>query len=226
MTSKDFFLEHYKAFKTKYFDESSIRILQKVGPLHKWLATTLKSQDPNGTIIDYGCGTGELVYELQRELPTHRIIGFDINHLLIHDAQTRFPIVAKQLTASIDEYTGQGTKSIDTIIFNFSLMFMAPFETNLADLLRTLKPGTKVVVINPFPGARSNFQKNLDNEFHGFLIRARRSSEQELLKEKLDSCMEERAFDPQEAEKLFSNYGFKCEQIIHDFEIKRYPTVV
>lgn len=210
------------AFKDQYFNESANRRIQDLGFLHQWLAEELKADKTTGLILDYGCGTGELVQLLQEELPRRRVFGIDINDLLIQDARTRYPSIANQLVTSINQLPGQGRQTISIVIFNFSLMFMRPFEKTILDLLKQLKIGSKIVVINPFPGERSRMHKLLDDEFYARVEDAKISPEHRILREQLNDSIDERSFDPNSTEKFFSINGFQRNRLIKAVEVKTY----
>ncbi|CAN5608347.1 bifunctional demethylmenaquinone methyltransferase/2-methoxy-6-polyprenyl-1,4-benzoquinol methylase UbiE [soil metagenome] len=115
--------------------------------------------DPNATVLDVACGTGDLSIELQRDAKA-RVIGTDFCRPMLD--------VAQEKAASIPFVEGDAMelsyadKSFDAVTIAFGLRNLSNFRRGINELHRVLKPGGMLVVLEfsapVIPGFRGAFR--------------------------------------------------------------------
>ncbi len=95
---------------------------------------------PGSTVLDLGCGSGELLYLLTREKKA-RGQGIEIDDQAIYDCVARgLCVFHGDIDAGLDDYTD---KSFDYVILNQSLQQVQKLESVLSQSLRV---GKKVII--------------------------------------------------------------------------------
>ena len=95
---------------------------------------------PQSTVLDLGCGNGELLYVLIKEKGCSGH-GIEIDEQAIYNCVARgLNVLHGDIDSGLAEYSG---KSFDYVILNQSLQQIKHFEPVLADALRV---GKKVIV--------------------------------------------------------------------------------
>lgn len=118
--------------------------------------------DPNATVIDVACGTGDLSIELQSHAKA-RLIGTDFCRPMLAVASNKN--TRESLSISYVEgdamRLGFADKAFDAATIAFGLRNLSNFSDGLAELHRVLKPGGKLVILefsSPIiPGFRQVF---------------------------------------------------------------------
>lgn len=114
--------------------------------LMKRLSPILKK--PNAKILDLCCGTGDVLFELQRQavLP---VLGADFCHPMLLTAQAK--AAQKGLTTPLFEADALALPIadhvFDVISIAFGLRNLANYETGLRELHRVLKPGGMLAIL-------------------------------------------------------------------------------
>jgi len=108
--------------------------------------------DPAGQVVlDYGCGNGDLTFELL-ERGAERVIGFDISESLVEEARER----ARQLeVADRAEFhvadahdTGFPDATFDLVV-GIAILHHLLLPEALLEIRRVLKPGGRAVFVEP-----------------------------------------------------------------------------
>tara|TARA_R110000868_G_scaffold8205_8_gene42820 strand:- start:23796 stop:24656 length:861 start_codon:yes stop_codon:yes gene_type:complete len=76
------------------------------------------------TIVDLGCGTGELTYQLQQRYPDAKVIGIDAADNMISVAKQQHPDI--EFYTAFAEQTHLSTDSVDLIVSNAMLQWTQP----------------------------------------------------------------------------------------------------
>ena len=151
------FLNHFLSFGIdRRWRERAIHILSQVSP---------------ETILDIACGTGDLSIEALKLKP-RKIIGVDISEGMLEKGREK--LVRKNLEKSITLVYGDSEalqfddKVFDAAMVAFGVRNFENINQGLAEILRVLKPGGLLVVLE-FSKPQSLFFKKIFN-FYFFRI--------------------------------------------------------
>lgn len=115
------------------------RLVKRVAPL---LA------NPNARILDLCCGTGDVLLALEK-LRGAPVLGADFCHPMLVEANRK--IAARKLHTPLFEGDGLrlplADESLDLITIAFGFRNFSNYENGLAELLRVLKPGGELAVL-------------------------------------------------------------------------------
>lgn len=102
-------------------------------------------------ILDAGCGTGTLVFEIASSYPNTKVYGIDLleEHLGIAD---KYKADFHNVLLSRQDYLNLAFRdnSFDRIFFCESLVHAQDKNKLLSEVRRTLKPGGKIIVVDMF----------------------------------------------------------------------------
>ncbi|HZH95229.1 MAG TPA: bifunctional demethylmenaquinone methyltransferase/2-methoxy-6-polyprenyl-1,4-benzoquinol methylase UbiE [Flavisolibacter sp.] len=131
--------------------KKAIRELQKDAPQH---------------ILDVATGTADMALLTARLLQPAKITGIDISEGMLEVGRQK--IARTNLKTTIELVSGDsetinfGNHSFDAVMVAFGVRNFENLETGLAEMLRVLKPGGKLVVLEfsqpVFPGVRHLYQ--------------------------------------------------------------------
>jgi demethylmenaquinone methyltransferase/2-methoxy-6-polyprenyl-1,4-benzoquinol methylase len=131
--------------------KKAIRELQKEAPQH---------------ILDVATGTADMALLTARLLQPAKITGIDISEGMLEVGRQK--VARANLKTTIELVTGDsetinfGNHSFDAVMVAFGVRNFENLETGLAEMLRVLKPGGKLVVLEfsqpVFPGVRHLYQ--------------------------------------------------------------------
>lgn len=95
---------------------------------------------PGGTVVDLGCGTGELTAELHRTLEAAKTIGIDSSPAMLEEAHRRVPPTTGLIFDEADIASWNGGP-VDVVFANASLHWVADHRALLARLRANLRAG-------------------------------------------------------------------------------------
>lgn len=128
-------------------------LLQTI-PYQRLLARTLSHVPSNArTLLDAGCGTGNLLSAVHRELPDIQLSGIDFSTQMLGRARRKMSgahIIQGDLNAALPYADG----SFDVVTCVNVLYAVATPEKTLAELKRVLAPGGTLIVSSPLAKPR------------------------------------------------------------------------
>lgn len=130
----------------------------------RWRARTAKEmrpilQNPDAVVLDMCCGTGDLAFSLAKDARA-RIIGADFSHTMLTRAKEKalthsngsVPIPFLEADALRLPFA---SASFDLVTTAFGFRNLANYEEGLREILRVLRPGGSVAILEftePAPG--------------------------------------------------------------------------
>ncbi len=106
-------------------------------------------QRPNARALDLCCGTGDVLLSLEKEQKGAFVLGSDFCHPMLVEAQHK--IAARKLRSPLFEADALalplGTNSLDLITVAFGFRNLANYRHGLEELLRVLKPGGVLAIL-------------------------------------------------------------------------------
>jgi trans-aconitate 2-methyltransferase len=100
------------------------------------------------TVVDLGCGPGELTYTLAERWPAARVLGVDTSPEMLTQAAAR-ALPGRLRFVPGDIATWRPDEPIDLIVSNAALQWVGDHPRLLADLVRMLAPGGTLAVQMP-----------------------------------------------------------------------------
>jgi len=133
--------------------------------LRKKVLSKLKDFNPKGTLVDLGCGSGNLLIQIAESFPDLNLIGIDIASEILEFAKKR--ALDRSLGKRIDFKIGNVEKlpfsneSIDFIISTFSLHHWVNPVKGFNEIHRVLKRNGTLLIFD--------FRRDSRRFFYGFL---------------------------------------------------------
>lgn len=126
------------------------------GMHHRWRERAVDSAElgPGDSALDVACGTGDLTLELQRRVgPSGRVVGSDFSERMLDLAREKgaaFPGEGNgrpvfEWADALDLPYDSG--SFDAVTVGFGVRNFANLQRGLAELVRVLKPGGRLVIL-------------------------------------------------------------------------------
>lgn len=103
---------------------------------------------PNARVLDLCCGTGDVLLEMERRRGA-QVLGSDFCHPMLVEARQK--IVARHFHSPLFEADALALplsdNSLDLITIAFGFRNLANYEAGLRELLRVLKPGGQLAIL-------------------------------------------------------------------------------
>jgi SAM-dependent methyltransferase len=218
-----FFQLHFEKFKTLYirpFDPLSIDDGRTFYDLFHQELSSLKA---SAKILDFGCGAGGLVLNLNKELPHLEIAGFDANRAAIDFALERNPSLSGKLFSELPQKWRQ-PGSYDAILFNYSAMFLQPLTQTLQEIALLLKTGGRIIILNPFPGGRSPADSVIATTISKYNDEYDIPENLQGLKDEYEASIDEIAFAPEELSRSLESIGLSQKDLKFYTEVMNLPS--
>lgn len=149
--------------------------LMTLGMHRRWKRRTaaLAVRGQAGLAIDISSGTGDLALELARQPEVEHTVGLDLLRDMVTQANVK--VHSRSMTGSVTMMTGDALSlpfsdgSFACATAGFSLRNMPDVEQALSEMIRVLRPGGRVAILelSPMPkGLRSALFRPL---FHGLV---------------------------------------------------------
>lgn len=125
------------------------------GMHHRWRerAVDRAALSPGDSALDVACGTGDLTFELQRRVsPRGHVIGSDFSERMLDLAREKGTTRAGAAGTPIFEW-GDALElpyddgSFDAATVGFGVRNFADLDRGIAELVRVLKPGGRLVIL-------------------------------------------------------------------------------
>ena len=142
--------EHYDRVADRYrhMKQSPERIIERIKPI------------PGTRILDVGCGTGNLTFEIVRALAPSVIVGIDISEAelrIANEIKTELGIDTVSFQRASATALPFEPESFDVVTSNMVFHLLDDQKTALSEALRVLKPGG--VALLQFQGQREPAQE-------------------------------------------------------------------
>ena len=149
--------------------------LMTLGMHRRWKRQTaaLAAQGLNGPAIDVSCGTGDLTLELARLPRISHTVGLDLLPGMVTQGHAKSK--SRSMSGSVTMMTGDALSlpftddSFGCATAGFSLRNMPSVETALSEMIRVVRPGGRVAILelSPMsPGLKSALFRPI---FHGIV---------------------------------------------------------
>ena len=123
--------------------------------------------DPNATVGDLGCGTGQLSASVAPHVG--RVIAVDSSADMLHAARERVANQPKvELRLGSLEKLPITDDQLDIAMLGLVLHHVPDPALALADAARTLRPGGRLLIIDMFPHDRAEYQQQMGHVWLGF----------------------------------------------------------
>jgi ubiquinone/menaquinone biosynthesis C-methylase UbiE len=125
----------------------------------------LKKITPQGTLVDLGCGSGNLIVEIAEKIPTLNLIGLDISSEILEFAKKR--AVDKKMEQKMEFKVGNAEEmpfednSIDILISSLSLHHWINPVNVFKEIYKVLKPDGTFLIFD--------FRRDSRKFFYGFI---------------------------------------------------------
>lgn len=119
------------------------------------LVRSIVPRIPNLTILDFGCGTGNMLAEVMKINPRSKYIGVDVSEIAIKKIKKRFP---KGIFFTVED-GGKipiRTGDVDFILALDVIEHVYNTKETLSELTRILKPTGKILITMPYHGLLKN----------------------------------------------------------------------
>lgn len=119
----------------------------------KLCKTAAKLTPKNGKVLDLATGTADVVIGLVKERPDLQVLGVDPAEGMLSIGRTkvqeRIPLHSKQVTLEVGDARALSfpDNSFDTVTISWGIRNVKPFSAGLKEILRVLKPGGSLVVL-------------------------------------------------------------------------------
>lgn len=117
-------------------------------PIHDAVLAQLDGLEPS-TVVDLGCGTGQLTQRLMRRFPDADIVGVDVSDGMLTEAAGRLRQVggdAQPLVRADALQLPFAASSVDLVVCTESFHWYPDQAAALAELARVLNPGGRLLI--------------------------------------------------------------------------------
>lgn len=142
-------------FYERYWDAHETGHLSDFGL--KWSHLTPHIPKEKGiTVLDFGCGRGDIMEEMRKINPDARYVGIDVSEAAVEDAQKKYPEFEFHVISDGGRFP-LGDASVDFVFTSEVVEHVYDTENAFVELGRVLKPGGRVLLTTPYHG----FVKNI-----------------------------------------------------------------
>lgn len=154
-----------KMFDTISTEYDGLNRMISLGLDQKWRANVVNrvAATKPQTILDVATGTGDLVIQMAEKTAAAKLIGLDISSGMLNVGKEK--VIAKKLGARIEMVLGDSEKmplednSIDAVTVSYGVRNFEDLEQGLAEILRVLRPGGTLVILETSVPSRFPFKQ-------------------------------------------------------------------
>ena len=122
----------------------------------KWpVLAPLIPTEPGVTILDYGCGNGEIIREMRRLNPEARYLGVDVSETAIARARTRLPDATFYAVRDGERVPIEGGV-IDFVFCSEVIEHVYDTEATFREFARLLRSNGRLLLTTPYHGLVKN----------------------------------------------------------------------
>ncbi len=117
-------------------------------PIHYAVLAQLDGLEPS-TVVDLGCGTGQLTQRLMRRFPDADIVGVDVSDGMLSEAAGRLRQIggdAQPLVRADALQLPFAASSVDLVVCTESFHWYPDQAAALAEIARVLNPGGRLLI--------------------------------------------------------------------------------
>lgn len=129
------------------YDRSALQLLT-YRPIHDAVLARLDGVEPS-TVIDLGCGTGQLTQRLRRRFPDANIVGVDLSDGMLTEAAGRLREVGGDAPPLVQADAMQlpfAASSVDVVVCTESFHWYPDQAGALAEIARVLDPDGRLLI--------------------------------------------------------------------------------
>lgn len=118
------------------------------------VVAAVTASDPVPVVVDLGCGPGSLTVRVARRVPRARVIGLDVDPLLLALGRATAPHVEfVEVEAGAPGWTDALPARVDAVVSSTALHYLSPDALRVvyADVAARLRPGGVLVNADHFP---------------------------------------------------------------------------
>jgi demethylmenaquinone methyltransferase / 2-methoxy-6-polyprenyl-1,4-benzoquinol methylase len=122
--------------------------LMTAGLHHRWRerAADLAALGPGARALDVACGTGDLAVELARRVgPSGKVVGADFSEAMLERARRKSALVEWEWANALELPYPDG--GFDAATVGFGARNFSDLDRGLAEMVRVVRPGGRVVVL-------------------------------------------------------------------------------
>jgi demethylmenaquinone methyltransferase/2-methoxy-6-polyprenyl-1,4-benzoquinol methylase len=115
---------------------------------HRWRerAADLAALEPGGRALDVACGTGDMAVELARRVgPAGKVVGSDFSEPMLERARQKSGAVQWEWANALE--LPYADASFDAATVGFGARNFSDLDRGLAEMVRVVRPGGRVVVL-------------------------------------------------------------------------------
>lgn len=116
------------------------------------------------TILDFGCGAGQILKEIKKVNPGAKLIGLDISEKALNEAKKELPY-AEFYKINDGEKVPIQDNSVDLIFSSEVIEHAYDTENAVSEISRILKSGGKLLLTTPYHGFIKNLTILLSGKF-------------------------------------------------------------
>ena len=129
------------------YDSPGLQLLT-YRPIHDAVLARLRETEPS-TVVDLGCGTGQLTKRLIGRFPDAAVVGVDLSDGMLSEAADRLEDVGRDACALVQadaQHLPFAASSVDVVVCTESFHWYPDQARAATDLATVLRPGGRLLI--------------------------------------------------------------------------------